>query len=103
MIGYSIIDEFSYTGDFSLSFRGASDSISTLASRTERNLYLFLGGVAINIMAYAFDWDHGDFIIEKERNAVLYKFGIRANPKQVIGLWVDPNSKTIGPMLRIFL
>lgn len=101
MIGYSIIDEFNYAGNFSLSFIGASDSVAALASRSQRNLYLFLGGIAINLMAYAFDWAHGDYIIENEKNTVLYKFGIRRKSTPAIGLWYDSRRNAFGSMVRI--
>ncbi len=55
-----------------------SKSGSTSA-RSQRNLYLFTSGLALNVFGFAFDWAHGDFIIERERNAVLYKYGIEKN------------------------
>jgi len=101
MIGYSVIDELNHTNEFSLSFSGAPDSVAAYKARSERNLYLFLSGVALNMMGYAFDWAHGDFIIEQERNAVLYKFGRQKGIKGAAGFWYDAHRQTFGPILRI--
>ena len=101
MIGYSIIDELNHTDKFSLSFSGASDSVSAYKARSRRNLYLFLSGIALNMIGYALDWAHGDFIIEQERNAVLYKFGKRWGVNNAAGFWYDPRRRAFGPTLRI--
>ncbi len=96
MISYSLLDELDHTDSFSLSFSGAADSVSAYKNRSRRNLYLFLGGIALNMIGYAFDWAHGDFIIEQERNAVLYKFG----RLKAAGFWYDAPRRAFGPVLH---
>lgn len=103
MIGYSVIDELNHTDKFSLSFSGAADSVSAYKTRSRRNLYLFLGGIALNMIGFAFDWAHGDFIIEQERNAVLYKFGRQGKRRKAAGVWYDRRRKALGTILRISL
>ena len=101
LIGYSVIDELNHTDRLSLSFSGAADPIASYKARSKRNLYLFLSGIALNMMGYAFDWAHGDFIIERERNAVLYKFGQAKNKTIAAGLWYNAHQRAFGPVLQI--
>lgn len=103
MMGFSIVDELNRTDEFSLSFSGTADSVSAYKARSRRNLYLFLGGVALNMMGYAFDWAHGDLIIEKERNAILYKYGFQKKRRIAIGGWCDSDRKTAGALIRFYL
>ena len=103
LIGYSVIDELNHTDRFSLSFSGAADSVASYKARSRRNLYLFLSGIALNMMGYAFDWAHGDFIIEQERNAVLYKFSRQKRVKGAAGFWYDAHRRAFGPTLRFSL
>ena len=43
----------------------------------ETNFAVFIIGMMANAAGYAFDWAHGDWIIEKERTLVQYKYGIK--------------------------
>ncbi len=43
----------------------------------ETNFAIFVVGMMANAAGYAFDWAHGDWIIEKERTLVQYKYGIK--------------------------
>ena len=49
----------------------------TYGKSTEDNLYIFMAGMILNAAGYAYDWAHGDWIIEKERTIVQYKYGIK--------------------------
>ncbi len=44
---------------------------------TEKNLYIFIIGMMLNAAGYAYDWAHGDWVIEKERTLIQYKYGIK--------------------------
>ncbi len=72
---------------------------STTTSRSKRNMYLFVSGMALNVFGFAFDWAHGDFVIERERNTVLYKYGIERNWPPRLSFGYQTKSKT----LRLFL
>ncbi len=43
----------------------------------ETNFTVFLVGMMMNAAGFAFDWAHGDWIIEKERTLVQYKYGMK--------------------------
>ena len=43
----------------------------------EANFTAFMVGMMLNAVGFAFDWAHGDWIIEKERTLVQYKYGLR--------------------------
>jgi len=49
----------------------------TYGKTTEKNVYIFMAGLILNAAGYAFDWAHGDWVIERERTLVQYKYGIR--------------------------
>ena len=65
---YGLVDQLNQTEDFSFNF-------SQEKKRGKMNMLLFLGGAALNALGFAIDWAHGDWLIENERNRVLYKYG----------------------------
>ncbi len=99
--GYALLDQARHVDNFSLTFFSVDDSLSSLKARSERNLLLFWTGIALNFLGYAFDWAHGDFVIDSERNAVLYKYGSGRSPKPLGGLWIDSRRKIFGAALRL--
>jgi len=103
LAGYALIDQSRHVDNFSLNFFTVDDSLSSLKTRSERNLVLFWAGVTLNFLGYAFDWAHGDFIIDSERNAVLYKYGSPASAKPLGGLWIDSRRKILGAAIRLQL
>jgi len=58
---------------------------------TEKNLYIFMAGMILNAAGYAYDWAHGDWVIERERTLVQYKYGIKK------GLTASSFDRTINP------
>ncbi len=49
----------------------------------EGNLTAFMMGMMVNMAGFAFDWAHGDWIVEKERTLVQYKYGLRKGLENV--------------------
>ena len=76
---YGLLDEIDYAG--TLDFLSVVTKKDEIEARSQRNLTLFLAGTAINILGFAIDWAHGDWLISKERNEVLYKYGIKLRAK----------------------
>jgi hypothetical protein len=70
---WGIIDQWKYFGTLNWS----EDYIKGDEARAERNIYLFMSGLAVNIFAYGLDWAHADIVIENDRNSVMYKYGIK--------------------------
>ena len=68
---YSMIDQINLTDSFSFNI----SEMTSDKERTRRNFYLFMGGLMVNALGFIVDWTHGDWIIEKEKNEVLYKYG----------------------------
>lgn len=89
LFGYGLVDQVNHWDEPG----GWFSKEAELNSRSKRNLYLFMGGLAINALGFAFDWAHGDYIIERERNAVLYKYGIQKKWQPRLGLRYEPASQ----------
>jgi len=79
LMGYALYDQVQIVDDSSSSFFFFDGSTGYNKDRSVRNLNLFSIGLIMNIIGYAIDWAHGDWIIEKERNEVLYKYGLLKN------------------------
>ncbi len=71
IMSYGMIDQLNFTDSFSFNI----SEITTDKQRTKRNFYLFMGGLMLNAFGFVVDWTHGDWIIENEKNEVLYKYG----------------------------
>ncbi len=76
---YGILDELHYAN--TLDFISAITKKDELEDRSERNLILFITGTVINVLGFSIDWAHADWVISKERNEVLYKYGIKMRGK----------------------
>ncbi len=83
LMGIALYDQFKLTNniDYSVVIDAEEES-----DRTERNTILFSTGLAINMLAYAFDWAHGDWIIETERNEVYFKYGLDKERRKALGI-----------------
>ncbi len=93
-LGYGLVDQLNHWDEPG----GWFSANAALNTRSKRNMYLFLGGFAVNMLGFAFDWAHGDYIIELERNSVLYKYGIQKKWQPRLSLLYSPDrqSGTIG-------
>ncbi len=94
LLGYGLVDQLNHWDEPG----GWLSDNEALNNRSKRNMYLFLGGFAVNMLGFAFDWAHGDYIIERERNSVLYKYGIQKKWQPGLGLLYSPARQggTIG-------
>ena len=101
LTAYALADEIRQSSSLGVPLFGVSDTLNAYKARSERNLALFFIGLALNTAGYAFDWGHGDFIIERERNAVLYKYGLQKNWQPAVGVWLDSRRNLLGPTIRI--
>jgi len=72
---YGLLDEVNYAN--TIDFFYAIANKDEVEDRSERNFILFLTGFTINVLAFSFDWAHTDWLISKERNKILYKYGIK--------------------------
>jgi hypothetical protein len=72
---YGLLDEVNYVN--TLNFFSAIAQKDEVEDRSQRNFILFLAGFGINALAFSFDWAHADWVISKERNEILYKYGIK--------------------------
>jgi len=100
LMGYAIADEINRSDNTNVLF-SLTDSLNAYTARTERNLALFAVGMALNVIGYAFDWAHGDLVIERERNTVLYKYGLQKNWQPAVGLWLDSRRRLLGATFQI--
>jgi hypothetical protein len=76
---YGLLDEVKYAG--TLDFTSMITDKDQIEARSQRNLTLFIAGTVINALGFAIDWARGDWIISKERNEVLYKYGLKLRAK----------------------
>jgi hypothetical protein len=83
MMGYAMYDQYQLTSDIDAGIIFDSDEE---ARRTERNTVIFSSGLFINMLAYAFDWAHGDWVIETERNKVYFKYGLDNKRRKALGI-----------------
>ncbi len=84
---FASIDQLNYNNSLNL-FSAVSD-FDNVEARTERNFVMFLSGAIVNFIGFAIDWTHGDWLIENERNQILYKYGlkIKANVKPSVSFY----------------
>ncbi len=94
LMGYALYDQVQIVDDSSSSFFFFDGSTADNKDRSVRNLNLFSIGLVMNIIGYAIDWAHGDWIIEKERNEVLYKYGLLKNWDFGVDFKQDGNNDT---------
>ncbi len=85
---YGLLDEINYAG--TLNFYSVVTEKDQIEARSQRNLTLFITGMAINVLGFAIDWARGDWLISKERDEVLYKYGLKLRAK------VSPKVSFIG-------
>ena len=83
MMGYAMYDQYKLTSDIDAGIIIDSEEET---NRTKRNTVIFSTGLFINMMAYAFDWAHGDWVIETERNQVYFKYGLDNEQRKALGL-----------------
>lgn len=83
LMGWGVYDQWQYADSFT---GGLSSSDRDIKSRSRKNLGIFSLGLFLNIAGFAYDWAHGDWIIDQERSAVRYRFG------QKLGFRYDPVS-----------
>ncbi len=96
---FASLDELKYSN--SLNFFSVISDVDHIQARTERNLILFLGGTIINFIGFAIDWTHGDWLIENERNQILYKYGLKIKAKVNPNLSFYENKPVFGVNLSI--
>ena len=96
---FASLDELKYSN--SLNFFSVISDVDHIQARTERNLILFLGGTIINFIGFAIDWTHGDWLIENERNQILYKYGLKIKAKVNPNLSFYENEPVFGVNLSI--
>jgi hypothetical protein len=94
MMGYAMFDQYKLTKDIDYGIIVDSDEESR---RTEKNAYLFAGGLIMNILGYAFDWAHGDWVIENERNEIYFKYGLDKKRRKSLG--ISYNTKQNAPSI----
>ncbi len=90
-IGYAMYDQLRYTDGFNFVQDGLTDE---LKKRSQRNFIIFSVGVIMNMLGYGYDWAHGDWIIESERNEIYFKYGIKKETK--LGLMYNPEFNIVG-------
>ncbi len=76
---YAAVDQVNYSN--SLDFFTVVTEFDSVQTRTGRNLLMFMGGAIVNFIAFAIDWTDADWIIENERNNILYKYGLKVKAK----------------------
>ncbi len=91
LIGYAMYDQLRYTNGFNFAQDGLTDE---LEERSQKNFVIFSVGIIMNMLGYGYDWAHGDWIIEQERNEIYFKYGIDKNTK--VGLLYNPDFKIFG-------
>lgn len=95
MATYGFVEQVNQAEEFSFDF-------SRLKTRSKMNILLFMGGAALDAVGFALDWAHGDWIIEKERNRVLYKYGHPPldNVKVAMGITAPRGQAQLGVQIR---
>ena len=91
LMGFALYDQFRYTNGFNFAQEGINGE---LEKRSQKNLIIFSAGLIMNILGYGYDWAHGDWIIEQERNEIYFKYGIKKGTK--LGLSYNPDFKIVG-------
>jgi hypothetical protein len=83
LMGIALVDQYKLQNDIDYSVIIDSDEES---DRTERNTILFSTGLILNVMGFAFDWAHGDWVIETERNEIYFKYGLDSKRRKALGI-----------------
>lgn len=91
MMGFALYDQYKITNalDFAIDLNSKEDR-----SRTRTNAIVFSTGLVLNMLGFAFDWAHGDWIIELERNQVYFKYGIDEEKRKLLGISYNSELKT---------
>ena len=83
LMGVALVDQYKLKNDVDYSVIVSNEEES---DRTERNTILFTTGLALNIAGFAFDWAHGDWIVETERNEIYFKYGLDKKRRKALGI-----------------
>jgi len=70
---YGIVDQLNNMEELSGNFWNYGNTLA----HSKTNIQLILGGTLLNFTGFAIDWAHGDYIIERERLRIEYKFRLR--------------------------
>ncbi len=83
LIGYAMYDQYQLTNSIDY---GAAINSSEEEERTQNNAIYLASGIILNMIGFAFDWAHGDWVVEMERNEVYFKYGLDKERKSALGL-----------------
>ena len=83
LMGIALVDQYKLRNDMNYSVVLDSEEES---NRTERNTIMFTVGTILNIAGFAFDWAHGDWVVESERNEVYFKYGLDKERRKALGI-----------------
>lgn len=99
MMTYAMYDQYKITN--ALDF--AVDINTEDGRRTKSNAILFSAGFLMNMFAYAFDWAHGEWVVETERNEVYFKYGLDEERRKELGLTYNSSSNFMGVSVSLKL
>jgi hypothetical protein len=94
MMAFATVDQYNYARSSNWDI----DQLTGNTNRSEQNFYLFVGGLGLNMLAYGFDWGHADYLIEKRRTQIEYKYG---RPLLDIGLHPVISDSYGGAVLQL--
>ncbi|MBU0475307.1 MAG: hypothetical protein KKF62_14235 [Bacteroidetes bacterium] len=83
LIGYAMYDQYQLTNSVDY---GIVANSTDEQNRTKKNAILFSSGLILNMIGFAFDWAHGDWVVEMERNEVYFKYGLNGKQRKTLGL-----------------
>ncbi len=83
LMGIALVDQNKLRNNIDYSIVVSSQEES---DRTERNTILFSAGLIMNVLGFTFDWAHGDWVIESERNEVYFKYGLDKERRKALGI-----------------
>ncbi len=83
MMGFAMYDQYKISNalDFAIDINSEADQ-----SRTRNNAIVLSTGLVLNMLGLAFDWAHGDWVVESERNQVYFKYGIDEEKRELLGI-----------------
>jgi hypothetical protein len=93
-MAFATVDQYNYARSSNWDI----DQLTGNTNRSEQNFYLFVGGLGLNMLAYGFDWGHADYLIEKRRTQIEYKYG---RPLLDIGLHPVISDSYGGAVLQL--
>jgi len=79
LMGFALADQANSMDGYTKSLFEIPRTPASLQKRSERNLLLFLTGLILNAGGFAADVAHGDFMIEAEKNKVMFKYKLQLN------------------------